>query len=170
MQSRHMLPGWYGLGTGLEAYIQGANGDKQEHARRLQMLRAMAQKWPFFQVMLDNAQMMLAKADMTIARHYAALVPDAALADEVFSIIEAEFERTRRLICEIAEIGEMLEREPVLQQSIWRRNEYINPLNYLQIELLQRFRAAKSGPERDELEAALLASINSVAAGLKNTG
>jgi phosphoenolpyruvate carboxylase len=170
MQSRHTLPGWYGLGTGLEAYIQGADGDQQEHTRRLQMLRAMFQKWPFFQVMLDNAQMMLAKADMTIARRYAALVPDAALADEVFSIIEAEFERTRRLVCEIAEIGEILEREPVLQQSIRRRNEYIDPLNYLQIELLQRFRAAKSGPERDELEAALLASINSVAAGLKNTG
>jgi phosphoenolpyruvate carboxylase len=74
------------------------------------------------------------------------------------------------MICEVAEIGDILDHEPTLQQSIQRRNLYIDPLNYLQVDLLRRFRAAEEGAERDAIESALLLSINGIAAGLKNTG
>jgi phosphoenolpyruvate carboxylase len=171
MQSRHTLPGWYGLGTALEHFVQHdtEHGPPAPH-ERLTMLRTMFQQWPFFQVLLDNAQMMLAKADMHLARHYASLVDDPALAEEIHGQIAAEYERTCRLICEIAEMDEILGHQRTLQESIQRRNLYINPLNYLQVELLRRFRALPEGPERDDLEAALLQSINGIAAGLKNTG
>jgi phosphoenolpyruvate carboxylase len=171
MQSRHTLPGWYGLGTALEHFVQhDAEHGPPTPRERLAMLRTMFQEWPFFQVLLDNAQMMLAKADMHLARHYASLVDDSALAEEIHGQIAAEYARTCRLICEIAEMDEILGHQRMLQESIRRRNLYINPLNYLQVELLRRFRALPEGPERDELEAALLQSINGIAAGLKNTG
>jgi phosphoenolpyruvate carboxylase len=171
MQSRHALPGWFGLGTGLESYsVPPAETDGQPQAERLAMLRIMYREWAFFQMLIDNAQMMLAKADMHIARRYADLVPDQALADEIFGQINDEFQRTRRMICAVAEIDEILDRDKLLQESLKRRNLYIDPLNYLQVELLRRFRATKPGPASEAIEAALLLSINGIAAGLKNTG
>jgi phosphoenolpyruvate carboxylase len=172
MQSRHTLPGWYGLGTGIEAFLQPADQDDnpQQYAERLALLRTMFRQWPFFQVLLDNAQMMLAKADMHIASRYASLVPDQAVAREVFGIIQAEYERTVRLICLVAECDELLDNVPALKESIRGRNLYIDPLNYLQVELLGRFRATPEGPQRDAIESAILLSLNGIAAGLKNTG
>lgn len=183
MQSRHMLPGWYGLGAALEHFVYQGNGQADgagsgaagtapsgPQAERLRMLRTMFRQWPFFQVLIDNAQMMLAKADMQIARHYAGLVPDEPLAKEIYGHIAEEYARTCRMICSVAEIGAVLDNLPTLQQSIARRNVYMNPLNYLQVELLRRFRANPVGQESTDIEAAILVSINSLAAGLKNTG
>ncbi len=156
-QSRHILPGWYGLGTGLEQAIQRFGTD---------LLREMLAGWIFFEVMLDDAEMVLGKADMSIARRYAELAGDPGL--ETFAAIEAEFERTVRSILAIKRNDALLEDDPVLRRAIRLRNPYIDPISELQIDLLCRWRA---GDRRDpELLRALLASVRGIAYGLQNTG
>jgi phosphoenolpyruvate carboxylase len=172
MQSRHTIPGWYGLGAALETFIHGVAGSEHSamvQEERLGLLRTMYQNWPFFRIILDNAQMILAKADMGIARYYASLTPDQALAERIYGIIAAEHERTSRTICLVAEIEHILDGTKFLQRSIAQRNPYVDPLSYMQIELLRRLREAP--PEAQaEIETAVLMSINGIAAGLKNTG
>jgi phosphoenolpyruvate carboxylase len=163
MQSRHTLPGWYGLGSGLAAFAG------EDHAR-LALLREMYREWPFFKTLLDNAQLIIAKADMGIARRYADLVGDQSVAESVFATVCAEYERTVHMICQVAEIADILDAQPVLQKAIRQRNPYVDPLSYIQIELLQRLRADPSEEAQEELETAVLMSINGIAAGLKNTG
>jgi phosphoenolpyruvate carboxylase len=163
MQSRVTLPGWYGLGSALDAYVQGSPGG-------LETLREMYHDWPFFSTIIDNAQMILAKADMDIAERYAALVPDQALAGEIFGIIKAEYELTVARLCEVAQIDEVLASQPILGRSIKQRNPYVDPLSFVQIELLRRLRADPEGAEHQPIEDAMLLSINGIAAGLKNTG
>jgi phosphoenolpyruvate carboxylase len=130
----------------------------------------MYHDWPFFSTIIDNAQMILAKADMDIAERYAALVPDQALAGEIFGIIKAEYELTVARLCEVAQIDEVLASQPILGRSIKQRNPYVDPLSFVQIELLRRLRADPEGAEHQPIEDAMLLSINGIAAGLKNTG
>jgi len=168
MQSRYTLPGWYGLGSALSSYA----GQSPAHLARLQK---MYKEWAFFTTTLDNAEISLVKADMTIARKYASLVKNEAIRDRIFTQIEAEYERTVSAICLISGMSSLLDSNPVLQHSIRLRNPYVDPLSYLQIEFLRRFRelAANEGDveaERAELLSAVLLSVNGVAAGLKNTG
>ena len=163
MQSRHTLPGWYGLGSALEHIIE-------TRADGLAQLQTMYQQWPFFTTMLDNAQMILAKADMTIAQRYAELVQDTALRAAIFGRIQAEYQRTVQTLCSVAQIEEILETLPVLQHSIRQRNPYVDPLSFVQIELLRRLRSDPEGAQHQVLEDAILLSINGIAAGLKNTG
>ncbi len=165
MQSRHTLPGWYGLGFALETFV----ADPGEHDA-LGLLRAMYAEWPFFQTMIDSAQMILGKADLHIASRYADLCLDAAVRGEIFGLIEAEHERTTRMICHVADIGDLLEQAPVLRRSIALRNPYVDPMSYIQVELLERLRAAPEGPAHAALEDAIMLSISGIAAGLKNTG
>jgi len=162
MQSRHTLPGWFGLGSALEEFAEA-------DPNHLHLLRTMYRHWPFFTTLLDNAQMIMLKADMNIARAYAGLVPDQQLAARIFRQIENEFRRTERMICQITEQNDLLAHQPVLQRAIRQRNPYIDPLRFIQIELLKRLRAAPP-EEQVELETVLLMSINGIAAGLKNTG
>jgi phosphoenolpyruvate carboxylase len=162
MQSRHTLPGWFGLGSALEEFAEA-------DPNHLHLLRTMYRHWPFFTTLLDNAQMIMLKADMNIARAYAGLVPDQQLAARIFQQIENEFRRTERMICQITEQNDLLAHQPVLQRAIRQRNPYIDPLSFIQIELLKRLRAAPP-EEQVELETVLLMSINGIAAGLKNTG
>ena len=162
MQSRHTLPGWYGLGSALKEYL-GAETEG------LELLRRMYERWPFWSTALDNAQMILAKADMTIARLYADLVTDQALAGRIFGQIEEEYNLTVDLVCQVTRQSALLERMPVLQRSIQQRNPYVDPLSFIQTVLLRRLRA--EGEEADEeLRTGVLESINGIAAGLKNTG
>lgn len=162
MQSRHTIPGWFGLGSALEAFVAA-------DPHHLHLLRTMYQHWPFFTTLLDNAQMIMLKADMNIARTYASLVPDRHLAERIFQRIESEFRLTERMICQITERNDLLAHQPVLQRAIRQRNPYIDPLSFVQIELLRRLRTAPP-EEQGELETVLLMSINGIAAGLKNTG
>lgn len=157
-QSRMLLPGWYGLGTALAA-------GKEVHG--LDLLREMDRNWPFFNAMLANAEMALAKADRAIAQRYAALVVPEALRDRIWALIEAEWKLTEQQLLEVTGQEHLLAREPVLQRSIQRRNPYVDPLSFIQIELLRRLRAEGATDER--LRTALLA-INGIASGLKNTG
>jgi phosphoenolpyruvate carboxylase len=163
MQSRHVLPGWYGLGTALKAYVDQAPG----HLERLQ---EMYREWPFFQAVLDNGQMAWAKADMPIAREYASLVEDHDLGASIFSSIETEHRLTREMILRVTELKEILDNAPVLQQAIRVRNPYVDPLSYLQVALLRKLRRGELPADEPRGLAAVLLSIGGIAAGLKNTG
>jgi phosphoenolpyruvate carboxylase len=166
MQSRHTLPGWYGLGHALERFVAGPGDDGDP----LALLQAMYDRWPFFRTMLDSAQMILGKADLHIAARYAELVPDRAVAEEIFGLIEAEHRRTTRMIASVARTDDLLACAPVLRRSIALRNPYVDPMSYIQVELLERLRAAPEGSDRAALEDAIMLSISGIAAGLKNTG
>jgi phosphoenolpyruvate carboxylase len=172
MQSRHTLPGWYGLGYALETFMAGdgwqVTGDGSDKA--LGTLQDMYKRWPFFRSMIDSAQMILGKADLQVAERYAELTPDLQVAREIFGAIQEEYVRTSRLIAQVAQVDQLLDSSPVLQKSIARRNPYIDPMSYVQVELLRRLRADPEGPEHQVLEDAILLSISGIAAGLKNTG
>ncbi|NNJ09149.1 phosphoenolpyruvate carboxylase [Chloroflexales bacterium ZM16-3] len=185
MQSRHTIPGWFGLGSALADFVgeelqiadcrlqieaRASKHNQQSAIYNLQLLRTMYRQWPFFTTLLDNAQMIMAKADMGIARQYADLVGDQELAGRVFAQIEAEFARTRRMICAVAEVDEILGAVPVLQRAIQQRNPYVDPLSYIQLELLRRLRDEASAEDQERIETTVLMSINGIAAGLKNTG
>jgi phosphoenolpyruvate carboxylase len=128
--------------------------------------------WPFFRAILDNAEMSLLKADMGIARLYSDLVPDRRLASVVFAAIEAEFGRTRDAILEVTGHAELMEADPVIQRSVQLRNPYVDPLNYLQVEMLRRLRALPNpeGAEAEGCREVVVLTINGIAAGLRNTG
>ena len=181
MQSRHTLPGWYGLGFALETFVRGQGSGVRDQGAdspdprpltpdALGLLQEMYSNWPFFRTMIDNAQMILGKADLHIAERYAELVPEPEVAQAVFGQIRAEYERTRRMVCQVARIERLLDNTPVLQRSIVLRNPYVDPLSYIQVELLGRLRAAPDAPDHTALEDAILLSISGIAAGLKNTG
>jgi phosphoenolpyruvate carboxylase len=164
MQSRHVLPGWYGLGTALESYIATSGG--------LEQLQEMYKQWPFFQDTIDNAQVSLGKADMGIARLYANLVEDEQVRDLIFGTIGAEFQRTCQAILQVTQQQNILDNNKVLQESIPLRNPYVDPLNFIQVSLLRRLRALPDS-KTEEAEAILktiLLTINGISSGLKNTG
>ena len=161
MQCRHTLPGWYGLGTALDEHLQANPGD-------LATLREMYARWPFWRTLIDNAQMILSKADMTIARLYADLVADQEVAGRIFGAIASEYDRAVAAILRITGQETLLEHMPILQLSIQRRNPYVDALSFIQLVLLARLRAGVE--PREELLTAALESINGVASGLKNTG
>lgn len=166
MQSRHTLPGWYGFGSAVFDFLA-------EQPEERETLTVMYERWPFWRTLIDNAQMILAKADLTIARLYADLVPDQELAGRVFENISAEYQRTVEAIGLITGKSELLEQMPVLKRSIQLRNPYVDALSFIQLVLLKRLRDASSGDQAEpspELLASVLESINGIAAGLKNTG
>lgn len=161
MQSRHTLPGWYGLGSAIGDFLV-------DHGGEIAQLQEMYCRWPFWRSLIDNTQMILAKADLTIAGLYADLVDDSTLAQGIFHRIETEYQTTVDFVCKITGQERLLDNAPVLQRSIARRNPYVDPLSFVQLVLLKRLR---SGDEpRDELLPACLESINGIASGLKNTG
>ena len=159
MQSRFNLPSWYGLGSGLSQ-------------PELEIAQEMYLGWPFFRALLDNAEMALLKADMGIAKLYSDLVSERALAEHVFSAILAEYDRTRDAILAITGHQQLMDAEPVLQRSIELRNPYVDPLNYVQVEMLRRLRALADpeGAESKAIRDVVVLTINGIAAGLRNTG
>jgi phosphoenolpyruvate carboxylase len=156
-QSRHILPGWYGLGTGLESAVE-------RHSQ--ETVAAMIRDWPFARVLLEDAEMVLAKADMPIAARYAELAGEAG--ERFFPIIRAEFERTTTWLLRLKGTASLLDEDPTLQRSIRLRNPYVDPMSFLQVDLLRRWRDA--GRPEDDLFRALLDSVNGIARGLQNTG
>jgi phosphoenolpyruvate carboxylase len=175
MQSRHTIPGWYGLGYALEAFIEGEGGEPgaagdEGREGRVALLGDMYARWPFFRSIIDNAQMILGKADLHIAERYADLVPDEAVAKRIFGMIAEEHQRAVRAIRACIGGGDLLDGAPILKRSIAQRNPYVDPLSYIQVELLERLRKEPNGPGHEALEEAILLSIAGIAAGLKNTG
>ncbi len=176
MQSRFVLPGWYGLGTGLQAGgaipLDGHDAGAS-HYEGAGLLREMYRDWPFFQTLIDNAQQSLTKADMGIAAQYASLVEDATARTRIFGLIQAEYDRACRAICAITGQTALLDNEPVLQRSIQLRNPYVDPLNYIQVEMIRRLRRHASTDDVDDtdlLRAVIDLTINGVSSGLRNTG
>jgi phosphoenolpyruvate carboxylase len=153
-QARVMLPGWFGFGS-------AANG------RDLAELADLAEAWPFFATALDNMEMVMAKADMRIARRYAALVADASLRRAVLGAIEAEFERTSEALLAIRRGSPLSDRNPELAAHIRYRRPYLEALNHLQIELIARHR---EGGDDAEVREGILLTMNGIATGLRNSG
>lgn len=164
MQSRFNFPGWYGLGSALEAVLaQGMKGRKT--------LRDMHAQWPFFQTLIDNAQLTMHKADMGIARLYSSLVSDERMRDRVFGVLQAEYARTEKAILAVTGQKQLLGREPVLLRSVQLRNPYIDPLNYIQVDMMRRLRAGGlDKAENEAIRSVVEITINGISGGLKNTG
>jgi phosphoenolpyruvate carboxylase len=157
-QARVMLPGWYGF---------GAAGAKLKELGRVEELTALYTQSRFFRTVISNLEMVLAKTDLDIARHYADLVEDQDLANGIFARIEAEYTATREIVLALTGQKTLLEHNPALAESITLRLPYIDALNLLQLDLLRRRR---SGKDDAETVAAIHMSINGVSAGLRNSG
>ncbi|WP_159884479.1 phosphoenolpyruvate carboxylase [Paenibacillus puerhi] len=164
-QCRYLLPAWYAAGTGLGSYYQ----DNPEH---LAVMKDMYNNWSFFQGLIDNLQMALAKADLLIAKEYGSMIKDQKIANRIYQLIEDEYRKTSELILQITGQQEILDNVPVIQESIRLRNPYVDPLSYMQVDLLSELRASRDGGGEDDplLLREVLLTINGIAAGLRNTG
>jgi phosphoenolpyruvate carboxylase len=160
-QSRQLLPAWYAAGTGLAGFV--TKGEQN-----LQLLQQMYEKWPFFQSTIDNLQMALMKADITTAREYLLLVEDQTIAERIFTNILEEYERTKEILLKITGDKELLDHTPNIKESVYRRNPYVDPLNFLQVELIKELR--NQGGSNEELLIEVLLTISGISAGLRNTG
>jgi phosphoenolpyruvate carboxylase len=160
MQSRHAVPAWFGVGHAFEKFVKSARGNET-------LLRQIARGFPMLTDLLRNVELGMAKADLGIARTYSGLVKNAALRNRVFSMLEDEFFRTRRMILRVLGQRELLAKNRVLARSIRLRNPYVDPMSLIQVELLRR---KQQGEESSGLEYPLGATINGIAAGLHNTG
>jgi phosphoenolpyruvate carboxylase len=163
-QSRANLPGWYGTGSALRAYISA-------HGREgLPDLQRLYREWPFFATVLDTTEMVLAKADMSVAARYASLA-SGSRAETIWELIRTEFELTVQTIKDITGRERLLDNMPVLQRSIDLRNPYVDSLSELQVLLLGRLRALPADdPQRAELLRLVHLTVSGVAAGLQSTG
>jgi phosphoenolpyruvate carboxylase len=159
-QSRVMLPGWYGTGSAFEAWIAEGDG-------RLEVLRGLYRRWPFFRTVLSNMAQVLAKSDMGLAAHYSELVEDEALRQRVFEKIVDEHDRTIRMHNLITGQEDLLADNPALARSVFNRFPYLEPLNHLQVELLRRYR---SGDDDELVQRGILLTMSGLATALRNSG
>lgn len=162
-QSRQTFPAWYGIGSSLESWCAGKS-------ERLDTLRDLYQKWPFFRNLLSNAQMALSKSDMSIAQEYASLCAPPDVGKRIHTLIASEHQRCVDWILEIAEKDRLLADNPELAASLNRRNDYLGPLNFLQADLLRAVRKTGEDGEDPVTMKLLLRTINAIAAGMRNTG
>lgn len=162
-QNRFLLPSWYGTGTAFAKYLEQPGG--------LDTLREMYKEWPFFRTLVNFVQMTLAKSDLRIAETYTTLVEDPGIRKRIWERISEEHAACLKSLTEITGYGELLDDSPVLQRSIRLRNPYVDPLSYIQVELLHRLRSLPEGSEeRDEVSDTLLRTISGISSGLLNTG
>ncbi len=159
-QCRLMLPGWFGFGSAVRAFLD-------QRPDGLGALQQMHKEWSFFTSMLSNMDMVLAKSDIAIASRYAELVHDEALRDAIFPRIRAEHQASIETLLAITGQEALLEGNPLLMRSIRNRFPYLDPLNHVQIELLHRYR---EGHQDERLKRNIHLSINGIAAGLRNSG
>ena len=164
-QCRLTLPGWYGFGSAVQTFIQGAGPD--EVKERTALLQKMVKQWPFFRTLLSNMDMVMAKSDLALASRYSELVSDTRLRKKIFAAIEAEWHLTAQALSTITGEKNRLANNSALQRSIRHRFPYIDPLHHLQVELVRRYREGKAD---ERVQRGIHISINGIAAGLRNTG
>ncbi|MBU3587861.1 phosphoenolpyruvate carboxylase [Polynucleobacter sp. 31A-FELB] len=164
-QCRLTLPGWYGFGSAVQAFLnQGKASDKKA---ALTLLQKMYKEWPFFRTLLSNMDMALAKSDLALASRYSELVPDVKLRKKIFGAIETEWNKTVDALNLVTGEKVRLAKNPALARSIRNRFPYIDPLHHLQVELVRRYRAGKHD---ERVQRGIHIAINGIAAGLRNTG
>lgn len=164
MQSRHIIPGWYSSHAGLEKYISSSR-------KRMKILQDAYNRWFYFKALIDNIEMTLSKADKSIAQDYGTLVEKRKIRKSMSKRIMQAFDETAKLVTKISGEKKLLDNNPTLQRSIRLRNPYVDPMSYIQVELLRRIRDESiSDEEYQKLKLAIFLSINGIAAGLRNTG
>ncbi len=163
-QCRLTLPGWYGFGAAVQAFIYSPGKDAKA---QMALLQKMYRQWPFFKTLLSNMDMVLAKSDLNLASRYSELVTDARLRKRIFGAIEAEWQSTVQALADITGDKDRLAHNAALARSIRHRFPYIDQLNHLQVELVRRWRA---GQTDDRVKNGIHLSINGIAAGVRNTG
>ena len=163
-QCRLMVPGWYGFGTAVKAYLEKEGNDG------LPKLQEMFKNWQFFQAQLSNMDMVLAKSDMNIAQRYADLVPDQELGNRIFTKIKTEWQLTIDMLFAITGQTKLLQDNPLLDRSIQNRFPYLDPINHLQVELMRKYRAQKEDEQDEKILRGLQLTINGISAGLRNSG
>lgn len=172
-QCRLPIPGWYGVGSAIEHYIlHGLPSHSNSKTDRLNLLQDMAKNWPFFRTLLSNMEQVLAKTDLTIGEKYSSLVDDHKLASTIFGRIKAEFLLTLKYFEQLTG-HTLLAHDPELNAALGERFAYIDPLNYLQVDLLRRHRKkTENGHHADEalIRSTIHITINGIAAGLRNSG
>ncbi|MCL2521875.1 MAG: phosphoenolpyruvate carboxylase [Erysipelotrichales bacterium] len=164
-QCRVMLPGWYGFGTAVDQFLE-----KHGKKKGLDLLKSMFETWPVFTTMLNNMEMVLTKADMGIAAHYAELVEDKKIRDAIFPRIVAEYERASKHLLLITGQKNLLDNNPALRQVIASRLPSLDPLNHVQVEMLRRHRNALLGEENERIKRGVQISINAITSVLRNSG
>jgi phosphoenolpyruvate carboxylase len=164
-QCRLTLPGWYGFGSAVEAFLKQPTPAARKEA--LALLQKMYRQWPFFRALLSNMDMVLAKSDLALASRYSELVTDTRLRKRVFAAIEAEWHRTAEALGQITGEKHRLASNAALARSMRHRFPYIDPLHHLQVELVRRYREGKAD---ERVRRGIHISINGIAAGLRNTG
>ncbi|RCX16394.1 phosphoenolpyruvate carboxylase type 1 [Fontibacillus phaseoli] len=163
-QSRYLFPAWYAAGTGLYTFYQN-------NEENLKVLQEMYKNSTFFRSLMDTLQFAIIKADLVIAKEYAKMCGDSDAKERIFGQIEQEFNLTKDMILKITGVPEILDDSPAVQESIRLRNPYVDPLSYLQVQLLTELRAVRErGQDDSELLREVLLTINGIAAGLRNTG
>jgi len=164
-QSRHLIPAWFGLGTAVEAYMQG------DAEAKCDTLRTLYRQDLFFRATIDNASLALAKTDLSIARLHALMVDDDDARQAIWSHIEAEYNRSRRAILQILDQDELLAEVPWLKRSIDVRNPYVDPLNMIQLELFRRLRTLPNdSSDANRIAELIRLTIQGIAGGLRTTG
>ncbi len=164
-QCRVLLPGWYGFGSGIEAWL--ADGAPRLRRKRAALLAEMAREWPFFRTLLSNIEMVLAKVDLAIGARYARLARDRRRGTAILATIRREWTLTRRHLLTISGRRQLLDSNPELLNALKHRLPYIDPLNHLQVELIKRHRA---GITDERIKRGIHLTINGISAGLRNTG
>ncbi len=165
-QSRTNIPSWFGVGTAFDRWIT-QNDDSSDE--RINELREMYQQWPFFKSMINNVHVGIGRADMQIGELYSQLCTDVDC-QNIFVAIKTEFELTSRQILQITGHRQILDTEPWLQNSIRMRNPYVDPMNYIQVALLEKLRTTADEVQRERIRKVILQTINGIAAGLQNVG
>ena len=169
---RLLVPGWYGFGSAVEAYLATAS-DPRARREKMTLLKAMAHEWPFFHALTSNMEMALAKTDLSIAARYARLASNPARGRAIFRAIQDEWALTVKHWLAISGQRALLESNPTLARNIRNRLPYLNPLNHLQVELIKRHRQGRGDRIRasdDRTRRGIHLTINGISAGLRNTG